>query len=142
MPSKREGRIQPSVTSQPPRQTARTGRREELLGGGGVLLPWEREQSHEKHRSRRQTLWKRRLLVPWRLICMAARLFFRSSGWAFYSALLRTHIYGHGDVVMRNGQSVGDECKIREGGCPRQIEGGRRLLRPVGNGIDSAQSTF
>jgi hypothetical protein len=26
MPSKREGRIQPSVTSQPPRHTARTGR--------------------------------------------------------------------------------------------------------------------
>jgi hypothetical protein len=49
-----------------------------------------------------------------------AGCFVRSSGWSFYSALLRTHIYGRGDVVMRNGQSVGDECKIREGGCPRQ----------------------
>jgi hypothetical protein len=43
MPSKRDRRIHPSVTNQPPRQTARTGRREaeifdDGLSGGGVRL--------------------------------------------------------------------------------------------------------
>uniref|UniRef100_A0A0A9H785 Uncharacterized protein n=1 Tax=Arundo donax TaxID=35708 RepID=A0A0A9H785_ARUDO len=71
MPSKRGGRIHPSVTSQPPRHTARTGRLgyddEAGLPGGftGCVarLPWEREQRHEAHRRRRK---QRRLtsLVP------------------------------------------------------------------------------
>jgi len=73
MPSKRDGSIQPSVTSQPPRHTARTGRGGYEAGGGGlcwdgddgggffagvgvgrgVLLAWDKEQRREAHRHRR-----------------------------------------------------------------------------------------
>ena len=69
MPSKRGGRIHPSVTSHPPRHTARTGRAGyagagdgtcdgdgDGDGGGftagrGVLLAAETEQRHGAHRS-------------------------------------------------------------------------------------------
>ena len=67
MPLKRGGRIHPSVTSHPPRHTARTGRAgyagagagtcDGGGGGGGftagrgVLLATEREQRHGAHRS-------------------------------------------------------------------------------------------
>ena len=67
MPSKRGGRIHPSVTSHPPRHTARTGRAGYagagagtcdgggggggFTGGRGVLLATEREQRHGAHRS-------------------------------------------------------------------------------------------
>lgn len=43
MPSKREGLIQPSVTSQPPRLTARTGR-----PLSGTVLPFEEESMQKQ----------------------------------------------------------------------------------------------
>lgn len=79
MASKREGRIHPSVTSQPPRHTARTGRPKEEGGGGGeggvFLLASEREHSHDETRRRRQARLRRRLLIMlmqcWLTTCSA-----------------------------------------------------------------------
>lgn len=79
MASKREGRIQPSVTSQPPRHTARTGRPKEEGGGGGeggvFLLASARELRHDETRRRRQARLRRRLLIMlmqyWLTTCSA-----------------------------------------------------------------------
>jgi hypothetical protein len=63
MPSKREGSIQPSVSSQPPRFTAR-------IGGPGVpaaasfdLLASDRGRSHGEQTRRRRMIWRPALLM-------------------------------------------------------------------------------
>jgi hypothetical protein len=64
MPSKREGRIQPSVTSQPPRFAALTRGRGEAGFGSGTN--WAREDGHEKHRRMRRHTQE--LLIVWALV--------------------------------------------------------------------------
>lgn len=60
MSSKREGRIQPSVTSQPPRFTARMGGDGAPRFAGRTVLPSETEKRHgeQRRRKRRSSKWR------------------------------------------------------------------------------------
>uniref|UniRef100_A0A0E0QYA2 Uncharacterized protein n=1 Tax=Oryza rufipogon TaxID=4529 RepID=A0A0E0QYA2_ORYRU len=60
MSSKRDGRIQPSVTSQPPRFTARMGGDGAPRFAGRTVLPSETEKRHgeQRRRKRRSSKWR------------------------------------------------------------------------------------